>query len=170
MRVSTYQSVSGAGAQRMDALAHEASDEHDLVMDWSWEGDESDEEAKLRAETRKILELPDLPISATCVRVPVMVGHSEAVWIELERRLAPEEAAEILRDAPSVRVLDLPSFPTPAAAAGEDEVLVGRIRRDTASENGIALYLSSDNLRKGAALNAIQIAELLLEGVAARAA
>ena len=170
VRVSTYQSVSGAGAQRMDALAHEASDGHDLVMDWTWEGDESDEEAKLRAETRKILELPDLPISATCVRVPVRVGHSEAVWIELERRLAPEEAAEILRDAPSVRVLDLPSFPTPAAAAGEDDVLVGRIRRDTASENGIALYLSSDNLRKGAALNAIQIAELLLEGVAARAA
>src|SRR6188472_1953183 len=170
VRVSTYQSVSGAGAQRMDALAHEASDGHDLVMDWTWEGDESDEEAKLRAETRKILELPDLPISATCVRVPVMVGHSEAVWIELERRLAPEEAAEILRDAPSVRVLDLPSFPTPAAAAGEDEVLVGRIRRDSASENGIALYLSSDNLRKGAALNAIQSAELLLEGVAARAA
>ena len=170
VRVSTYQSVSGAGAQRMDALAHEAPEAHDLVMDWSWEGDESDEEAKLRAETRKILELPDLPISATCVRVPVMVGHSEAIWVELERRLAPEEAAEILRDAPSVRVLDLPSFPTPAAAAGEDEVLVGRIRRDTASENGIALYLSSDNLRKGAALNAIQIAELLLEGVAARAA
>ena len=170
VRVSTYQSVSGAGAQRMDALAHEGSDAHDLVMDWSWEGDESDEEAKLRAETRKILELPDLPISATCVRVPVMVGHSEAVWIELERRLAPEEAAEILRGAPSVRVLDLPDFPTPAAAAGEDEVLVGRIRRDSASENGIALYLSSDNLRKGAALNAIQIAELLLESVAARAA
>ena len=77
------------------------------------------------------------------------------------------EAAEILRDAPSVRVIDLPSFPTPAAAAGADEVLVGRIRRDTAAENGIALYLSSDNLRKGAALNAIQIAELLLDGVAA---
>ena len=170
VRVSTYQSVSGAGAQRMDALAHEAPASHDLVMDWSWEGDESDEEAKLRAETRKILELPDLAISATCVRVPVMVGHSEAVWIELDRRLAPGEAAEILRDAPSVRVLDLPSFPTPAAAAGEDEVLVGRIRRDIASENGIALYLSSDNLRKGAALNAIQIAELLLESVAARAA
>ena len=170
VRVSTYQSVSGAGAQRMDALAHEAPASHDLVMDWSWEGDDSDEEAKLRAETRKILELPDLAISATCVRVPVMVGHSEAVWIELDRRLAPGEAAEILRDAPSVRVLDLPEFPTPAAAAGGDEVLVGRIRRDTASENGIALYLSSDNLRKGAALNAIQIAELLLEGVAARAA
>ena len=168
VRVSTYQSVSGAGAQRMDALAHEAPASHDLVMDWSWEGDESDEEAKLRAETRKILDLPDMPISATCVRVPVMVGHSEAVWVELERRLAPEEAAEILRDAPSVRVLDLPEFPTPAAAAGEDEVLVGRIRRDTAAENGIALYLSSDNLRKGAALNAIQIAELLLENAAAR--
>jgi aspartate-semialdehyde dehydrogenase len=90
------------------------------------------------------------------------------VWVELERSLSPGEATEILRDAPSVRVLDLPAFPTPAAAAGEDEVLVGRIRRDTASENGIALYLASDNLRKGAALNAIQIAQLLLEGVAAR--
>jgi aspartate-semialdehyde dehydrogenase len=169
VRVSTYQSVSGAGAQRMDALAHEAPADHDLVMDWSWEGDESDEEAKLRAETRKILELPELPMSATCVRVPVMVGHSEAVWIELGRPLSPAEATEILREAPSVRVLDVPDFPTPTAAAGEDEILVGRIRRDTASENGIALYLSSDNLRKGAALNAIQIAELLLEGVAARA-
>jgi aspartate-semialdehyde dehydrogenase len=168
VRVSTYQSVSGAGAQRMEALADETPAEHDVVMDWSWEGDESDEEAKLRGETRKILELPDLPISATCVRVPVMVGHSEAIWVELEESLAPDEAAELLRDAPSVRVLDLPAFPTPAAAAGEDEVLVGRIRRDTAAENGLALYLSSDNLRKGAALNAIQIAELLLEGAAAR--
>ena len=167
VRVSTYQSVSGAGAQRMDALAHEAPAEHDLVMDWTWEGDESDEESKLRAETRKILELPDLPISATCVRVPVMVGHSEAVWVELERPLTPEDAAELLREAPSVRVLDLPSFPTPAAAADIDDVLVGRIRRDTAAENGLALYLSSDNLRKGAALNAIQIAELLLDSVAA---
>src|SRR6186997_1366824 len=120
VRVSTYQSVSGAGAQRMDTLAHEAPASHDLVMDWSWEGDESDEEAKLRAETRKILELPDLPVSATCVRVPVMVGHSEAVWIELEHPLGPGEAAELLRDAPSVRVVDLPEFPSPAAAAGED--------------------------------------------------
>jgi aspartate-semialdehyde dehydrogenase len=98
-----------------------------------------------------------------------MVGHSEAVWMELERPLSPDDATEILREAPSVRVIELPGFPTPAAAAGEDEVLVGRIRRDAAAENGIALYLSSDNLRKGAALNAIQIAELLLEGVAARA-
>jgi aspartate-semialdehyde dehydrogenase len=147
----------------MDALAAEAPADHDVVMDWTWEGVESDEEAKLRAETRKIMEQPDLPISATCVRVPVMVGHSEAVWIELERPLAPEDAAEVLRGAPSIRVLDLPAFPTPSAAAGIDEVLVGRIRSDEASESGLALYLSSDNLRKGAALNAIQIAELLLD-------
>jgi aspartate-semialdehyde dehydrogenase len=168
VRVSTYQSVSGAGAQRMHDLASEQPAAHDLVMDWSWEGNESDEEAKLRGETRKILELPELSVSATCVRVPVMVGHSEAVWVELARELTPEDAAELLREAPSVRVVDRPGFPTPAAAAGEDDVLVGRIRRDMAAENGIALYLSSDNLRKGAALNAIQIAEVLLERAAAR--
>lgn len=162
VHVATYQSVSGAGAQRMQALAAEDPRAHDLVMDWSWEGDESDEESKLRAETRKIMELPELPLSATCVRVPVMVGHSEAIWVELERRLDPAEAADLLREAPGVKVLDLPSFPTPGAAAGTDDVLVGRIRQDTAAENGLALYLSSDNLRKGAALNAIQIAELLL--------
>ena len=166
VRVSTYQSASGAGAQRMDALAGEPPEKHDLAMDWGWEGDESDEEAKLRAETRKILELPELPISATCVRVPVMVGHSEAVWVELERPLEPEEATAVLRATPGVRVLDLPDFPTPQEAAGQDEVLVGRVRRDGASPNGLALYLSCDNLRKGAALNAIQIAELLLAAVA----
>ena len=169
VRVATYQSVSGAGAQRIERLRGEQPDEHDLAMDWSWEGDESDEEAKLRAETRKILELPELPISATCVRVPVMVGHAEAVWVELERPLSPEDANAVLRDAPSVRVLDLPDVPTPGRATGIDDILVGRIRRDTASENGVALYLSSDNLRKGAALNAIQIAELLLSAVGARA-
>ena len=166
VRVSTYQSVSGAGAQRMRELEAEASDAHDLVMDWSWEGDESDEETKLRAESRKVLELPDLPIAATCVRVPVMVGHSEAVWAEFSEPLSAPDAAEILREAPSVRVLDLPAFPTPAAAAGADDVLVGRIRPDRASENGIALYLSCDNLRKGAALNAIQIAETVMAGAA----
>jgi aspartate-semialdehyde dehydrogenase len=162
VQVATYQSVSGAGTQRMEQLRGERPAEHDLLMDWSWEGDESDEESKLRAETRKILELPELPVSATCVRVPVLVGHSEAVWAEFEEPLSPEQARGVLREAPSVRVLDLPEFPTPAAAAGADDVLVGRIRRDEASPNGIALYLSSDNLRKGAALNAIQIAELLL--------
>lgn len=163
VHVATYQSVSGAGATRMQALAAEAPVDHDLVMDWSWEGDDSDEEAKLRAETRKIMELPELPISATCVRVPVMVGHSEAVWVEFADELSPESATEILRATPGVKVLELPSYPTPAAAAGGDEVLVGRIRRDTASERGLALYLSNDNLRKGAALNAIQIADILLE-------
>ena len=163
VRVSTYQSASGAGAQRMTALGYEPPGEHDLVMDWSWEGDESEEEAKLRAETRKILELPDLPISATCVRVPVMIGHSEAVWVELASPLTAEAAAELLRGSPGLRVLDLPEVPTPGAAAGTDDVLVGRIRPDRAVENGLALYLSCDNLRKGAALNAIQIAELLLE-------
>jgi aspartate-semialdehyde dehydrogenase len=165
VRVSTYQSVSGAGARRADLLANERPAKHNLVMDWTWEGDESEEEAKLRAETRKILELPDLPVSATCVRVPVLVGHSEAVWVELEERLAPEDAAELLSRSPGLRVLELPAFPTPAAAAGTDDVLVGRIRRDSASENGLVLYLSCDNLRKGAALNAIQIAEFLLASV-----
>jgi aspartate-semialdehyde dehydrogenase len=168
VHVSTYQSVSGAGAQRMERLAAEDPRMHDLVMDWTWEGDESDEESKLRAETRKIMELPELPLSATCVRVPVMVGHSEAVWAEFEEPLSPDQAAALLRTAPSVRVIDLPDFPTPAQAAGGDEVLVGRIRTDTAAEDGhgLALYLSCDNLRKGAALNAIQIADVLLDAVA----
>jgi len=166
VRVATYQSVSGAGAHRMTELGEEAPAAHDIAMDWSWEGDESDEESKLRAETRKILELPELPVSATCVRVPVMVGHSEAVWVELEARLSVSDAAGLLRDAPGLMVLDLPEVPTSRAAAGSDEVLVGRIRRDRAVENGLTLFLSCDNLRKGAALNAIQIAELLVERAA----
>jgi len=160
VRVATYQSVSGAGARRMEALLAEPQAEHDLAMDWSWEGDETDEESKLRAETRKILELPDLPVSATTVRVPVLVGHAEAVWIELEEPLSAEEAEALLRAAPSVRVVDVP---TPRAAAQTDDVLVGRIRPDRAGENGLALFLACDNLNKGAALNAIQIAELLLD-------
>jgi aspartate-semialdehyde dehydrogenase len=163
VRVATYQSVSGAGAQRMERLRAEPPDEHNLVMDWSFEGDESEEESKLRDETRKILELPELPVSATCVRVPVMVGHSEAVWLTLERPLAPERAAELLEATPGVRLVDLP---TPRDAAGGDDVLVGRIRRDPTAPHGLALFLTADNLRKGAALNAIQIAELVLERAA----
>ncbi len=128
-------------------------------MDWDFDGEEFDEEAKLRAETRKILELPELPVSATCVRVPVLVGHAETVWLETERPLAPEDARELLEAAPSVRVVD---FPSPGAAAGGDEVLVGRIRPDRSSGGGLTLFLAYDNLRKDAALNAIQIAELLL--------
>ncbi|NUR78324.1 MAG: aspartate-semialdehyde dehydrogenase [Thermoleophilia bacterium] len=162
VRVATYQSVSGAGAQAMQRLRDEAPDEHDLRMDWSFDGEEFDEESKLRLETQKIMELPDLPIQATCVRVPVMVGHAESIWIETEEDLSPERARELLAAAPSVRVED---FPTPGKAAGIDEVLVGRIRRDPTVERGLALSLACDNLRKGAALNAIQIAEL----VAARA-
>jgi aspartate-semialdehyde dehydrogenase len=159
VRVATYQSVSGAGAQAMDRLRNENPADHDLRMDWDFDGEEFDEESKLRAETRKIMELPDLPIQATCVRVPVMVGHAEAVWIETEQPLSAAHARELLDAAPSVRVDD---FPSPGRAAGIDEVLVGRIRRDTTAENGLAFFLASDNLRKGAALNAIQIAELLL--------
>jgi aspartate-semialdehyde dehydrogenase len=160
VRVSTYQSASGAGASKMEQLRATPSGDADLGMDWDFDGFEFDEEAKLRAETRKILELPDLPLSATTVRVPVLVGHAEAVWIETEQPLGPEEATDILGAAPGIR---LEEFPTPKLAAGEDVVLVGRIRRDTSSPSGLVLFLACDNLRKGAALNAIQIAELLLE-------
>ena len=159
VRVSTYQSVSGAGAQAMERLRAQSPEENDLRMDWSFDGVEFDEEEKLREETRKILELPDLPVSATCVRVPVLVGHAEAVWIETEEPLSPEQATAILGEAPGIR---LEQFPTPGGAAGGDAVLVGRIRRDPTVENGLALFVVGDNLRKGAALNAIQIAELLL--------
>jgi aspartate-semialdehyde dehydrogenase len=161
VRVATYQSVSGAGAQSMERLRNEPQDEHDLRMDWSFDGEEFEEEAKLRDETRKILELPELPVQATCVRVPVMVGHAEAVWIELEDELTAEQARQLLEAAPSVRVEEVPS---PGKARGGDEVHVGRIRRDPTVERGLALFLAADNLRKGAALNAIQIAELLLGG------
>jgi aspartate-semialdehyde dehydrogenase len=109
------------------------------------------------------MELPELPISATCVRVPVMVGHAEAVWLETESPLSAEEARALLESAPSVRVVD---FPSPGQAAGGDEVLVGRIRQDPTDPNGLVLFLAGDNLRKGAALNAIQIAELLLSRTA----
>jgi len=167
VRVATYQSVSGAGAQAMERLRNEPQDDHDLRMDWDFDGEEFDEESKLREETRKIMELPDLPLQATCVRVPVMVGHAEAVWIETEAPLPPARARELLSAAPSVRVED---FPSPGKAAGEDEVLVGRIRSDPTVERGLALFLAGDNLRKGAALNAIQIAELLLDAPARAAA
>jgi aspartate-semialdehyde dehydrogenase len=166
VRVATYQSVSGAGAQAMERLRNEPQDEHDLRMDWDFDGVEFDEEEKLRLETQKIMELPDLPIQATCVRVPVMVGHAEAIWIETEDDLPPEQARALLADAPSVRVED---FPSPGKAKGIDEVLVGRIRRDPTVEHGLALFLASDNLRKGAALNAIQIAELVLQRARAAA-
>jgi len=160
VRVSTYQSVSGAGAQRMEELRATPSGEGNLAMDWDFDGEEFDEESKLRDETRKILELPELPISATCVRVPVLVGHAETVWVETQEPLSADDALRLLTDAPGVR---LENVPTPRDAVGVDEVLVGRVRRDPTAENGLVLFVVCDNLRKGAALNAIQIAELLLE-------
>jgi aspartate-semialdehyde dehydrogenase len=161
VRVATYQSVSGAGLQRMEELRAQAAEENDLHMDWDFDGEEFDEETKIREETRKIMELPGLPVSATCVRVPVLVGHSEAVWIETERPLTAKRARELLAAAPGVRVEE---FPTPGSAAGGDDVLVGRIRPDRAAgDHALSLFLVGDNLRKGAALNAVQIAELLLE-------
>jgi aspartate-semialdehyde dehydrogenase len=159
VRVATYQSASGAGAQRLQRLLDEPQAEHDLAADWPYDGEEFEEESKLREETRKILELPELPVSATCVRVPVPVGHAESLWIETEEALAPSRARALLSAAPSVRVEE---FPTPGRAAGRDEALVGRIRRDPAAENGLSLFLACDNLRKGAALNGIQIAEHVL--------
>jgi aspartate-semialdehyde dehydrogenase len=159
VRVATYQSVSGAGTAAMDRLRAESPSEHDLRMDWALEGDEFDEEAKIRDETRKILELPGLPISASCVRVPVLVGHAEALWVETETPLAPESAERVLADAPGVR---LEPFPTPGRAVATEDVLVGRMRDDPTVENGLVLFLACDNLVKGAALNAVQIAELLL--------
>ena len=160
IRVATYQSVSGAGTKAMDELRAEAVDAHDARGDWTFEGEEFEEEVKIREEVRKILELPELPVQATCVRVPVLVGHLEAVWIETESALDPKQARKLLVSTPGVRVVDVPS---PAQAAGEDDVLVGRIRRDPGSPNGLALMVAADNLRKGAALNAVQIAQLLVE-------
>jgi aspartate-semialdehyde dehydrogenase len=159
VRVATYQSASGAGDAGIERLRATTAESADLAMDWDLEGDEFSEEAKLRAETRKILALPDLPLQASCVRVPVMVGHAQAVWVETKEPLAPEQARDVLSVAPNVRISD---YATPGDAAGTDDVLVGRIRRDSTVADGLLLWTVCDNLRKGAALNAVQIAELLL--------
>ena len=160
VKLATYQSMSGAGDSGIERLRATQPMEADLAMDWELEGNEFTEESKLRAETRKILSLPSLPIQATCVRVPVLVGHGQAIWVETEEPLSPAEASDLLAAAPHVR---LPEFPTAKDAAGEDEVLVARIRPDTTDGRGLALWSVNDNLRKGAALNAVQIAEALLE-------
>ena len=159
-RVSTYQSRSGAGIDRMEELRATPPAEAYVDMDWDFDGEDFDEEAKLRAETRKIVELPELPISVTCVRVPVLIGHTEAIWVETVQALSPHDARAILRDAPGIQLEDVPR---PRDAVGIDDVLVGRVRKDETVENGVVLFLACDNLRKGAALNAIQIAELLPE-------
>ncbi len=159
VRVATYQSMSGAGAMNMQRLADTQPHELDLLMEWDFDGEEFDEETKLREETRKIMELPELPISANCVRVPVMVGHAETVWVETESPLSADDARHLLGAAAGVKLED---FPSPGKATGIDEVLVGRIRQDPTDSKGLVLFLACDNLRKGAALNAIQIAELLV--------
>jgi aspartate-semialdehyde dehydrogenase len=126
---------------------------------------ETDEEQKLRNESRKILGIPDLLVSGTCVRVPVFTGHSLSINAAFERALSPERALELLAEAPGVAVVDVP---TPLMAAGTDPCYVGRVRRDPTVDHGLALFVSNDNLRKGAALNAVQIAELLVAGESPR--
>ena len=160
VRLATYQSMSGAGDAGIERLRATEPMEADLAMDWPLEGEEFDEEFKLRAETRKILGLPELPVQAQCVRVPVLVGHSQALWVETEEALSAEGARDVLSAAPHVRLAD---HATPKDAAGQDEVLVGRVRQDVTDGRGLALWTVCDNLRKGAALNAVQIAETLLE-------
>ncbi len=188
--VSTYQAVSGAGLSGVEELSGQiraviddatslthngravSFPAHDSFPDTiafnvlphagSFVDDgrnETDEEQKLRNESRKILEIPDLLVSGTCVRVPVFTGHSLAINARFERPISPEKATELLADASCVTLSDVP---TPLDAAGVDPTIVGRVRRDDTVEHGLALFLSSDNLRKGAALNAIQIAEELI--------
>lgn len=179
----TYQSVSGAGGAAMvelqeqtralldganvkaealpDQIGFNVFPHIDSFLDSGY----TREEQKMIDETRKILHTPDIAISTTCVRVPVYVSHSAAVHLEFEQRVGPDQAREALSQMPGVRVMDDPSrgiYPTPWAAAGEDDVLVGRIRHDASHPNGLALWVVSDNLRKGAALNSIQIAEELV--------
>ena len=127
--------------------------------------DESTEEQKMQAETRKILESPDIVLQATAVRVPVVVGHSMSLSVSLEREITPAEAREIIGAFEGVQILDDPTkgiFPTPHQATGIDDILVGRVRSNPVLPNGITLFACGDNLRKGASLNAIQTAELVL--------
>jgi len=159
VRLATYQSASGAGDASMKRLLESEIRDMSVTMDWPLEGDEFEEEAKLRDETRKILELPDLPFMANCVRVPVLIGHCQAIWVETEDALSAEDARDALSEGSSVRLADAAS--APREAVGGDDVLVGRVRLDPTVENGLVLFTACDNLRKGAALNAIQIAELL---------
>jgi aspartate-semialdehyde dehydrogenase len=159
VRLATYQSASGAGDAGIERLRAIAPTEGDLGMDWELQDDEFSEEYKLREEARKILGLPHLALQATCARVPVLVGHAQAIWVETKRPLSAAEAREALAAAPHVVLAELP---TPGQARGRDDVLVGRVRRDPTVEQGLALWSVCDNLRKGAALNAIQIAEQLL--------
>ena len=167
--VDTYQAVSGTGWRAVDELPRQVYPHQihqNLIPEiGGYKGDGLySEERKMIDETRKIFHLPDLRVSATCVRVPVAIGHSEAIHIELERPMQPDEAREILRGAPGVVVVDNPvqsEYPMPIEAAGQDPVYVGRVRSDPSHPRGLALWVVGDNLRKGAALNAIQVFELI---------
>ena len=192
MRVASYQAVSGSGLAGVNALAEQVAEIGAQTAELARDGSllspanmgpytapiafnalplagnllddgtlETDEEQKLRNESRKILGLPELKVSGTCVRIPVFTGHTMVVHAEFEREITPEQATEILESAPGVKVVDVP---TPLAATGIDESLVGRIRQDQVVDGnrGLVFVVSGDNLRKGAALNTIQIAELLV--------
>lgn len=187
---STYQAVSGGGVEGVEILREQVVAGAENCADLSHDGGSVDlgtprkwsvpiaynvvplnyvlgedgyteEELKLRDESRKILEIPGLRVAATCVRVPVFTGHSIAINVEFERPLSPETALELLAKAPGVVLSDVPN---PLEAAGKDPVFVGRVRRDMSADNGLTLFVANDNLRKGAALNAVQIAEVLISG------
>ncbi|RWM03860.1 MAG: aspartate-semialdehyde dehydrogenase [Mesorhizobium sp.] len=181
--VATYQSVSGAGKEGMDELFTQTravfvADQVDVKkftkriafnviphIDVFLDDGSTKEEWKMVAETKKMLD-PKIKLTATCVRVPVFIGHSEAVNIEFEKPITADEAREILREAPGCQVLDKREnggYITPLESAGEDATFISRIREDSTIDNGLSMWIVSDNLRKGAALNAVQIAELLVE-------
>ena len=179
---STYQSVSGAGSAAMNALTSESTD---LINDKDVNTDKDQigfnvipriddfldngytkEEQKMIDESKKILHLPNLPVSATCARVPVYISHSEAVHIEFENSVNLKDVHSQLNNFPGITVMDDPKrdiYPMPYDIEGKDDVYVGRIRKDTSVDNGIVLWIVSDNLRKGAALNSLQIAETLVK-------
>lgn len=182
--ITTFQSVSGTGSAAVDELTAQVKQvldgqttiphvyphqiafnvlpEIDVFLDNGY----TKEEWKMVEETRKIMHAYDTAISATCVRVPVLIGHSEAVNIELSQPMSPDEARRILAQAPGVKIMDDPVislYPQPWSAAGTDEVFVGRIRRDASHANGLVMWIVADNIRKGAALNAVQIAEELVK-------
>jgi len=178
--VSSYQSVSGAGSEALDEMQQQVSDlfagkeiknevfPHQIAfnciphIDVFFEDGFSKEEMKMILETRKIMNLPDLKITATAVRVPVFISHAESINIEFNSAITADEAREVLENAPGVIVWDDPKeklYPTPFEVAGQDEVFVGRVRQDKSTENALHLWVVADNLRKGAATNAIQIAE-----------
>ncbi len=182
--VSTYQSASGAGRALVDELEDQtraiAAGEQPQavaypyqlaynVVPGGWRPEPegyNEEEVKIVNETRKILHMPDLRIAATCVRVPVPIGHGESVFVETTRKISADEARTLFGSSPGIIVEDDPHarlYPTPHGVAGKDEVYVGRIRNDGSTANGLALWLVSDNLRKGAALNAVQIAEQAIQ-------